>query len=208
MSEQSMQQAVRQNSESTDRIVSAARDLFAEHGFGQVNVGQIAAAANTSKANVFYHFGSKRDLYLAAMKLAMEDYHESFDQFDASGEYSDDVLERFVRTVSLRELLDSTNQTDVSLLIRGLIDQHDEESALIVKQLSQQAFERYTEVIASLMDSDVIDDQVDARTLAVLLSASHFMYMLFLPYLKEALPTPDEYGAQVVRILSQGVIKS
>lgn len=201
-----MQQAVPQTSDSSNRIVSAARDLFARHGFGQVNVGQIAAAANTSKANVFYHFGSKRDLYLAAMKLAMEEYHESFDQFDVSGEGSSNVLERFIRTVSLRELFDSDSQTDASLLIRGLIDQNDEESAEIVKQLSQQAFGRYTEIISSLSDSEVIEEQVDARTLAVLLSASHFMYMLFLPYLKDALPTPDEYSAQIVSILSTGVL--
>lgn len=201
-----MQPQARQSADCVDRIVTVARDLFAKHGFAQVNVGQIAAAAKTSKANVFYHFGSKRELYLAAMKLAMEEYNDSFKQFDPQGEHLQDVFESFVRSVSLREILTSSSQTDASLLIRGLIDKHDDESAQIVRELSQQAFARYTEMIARLRDDKVIEEGIDARTLAVLLSASHFMYMLFLPYLKDALPSPEEYSVQVVNILSHGAL--
>lgn len=51
-------------------ILAAARDLFARRGFDAVSINDIAQQAGSSKANVFHHFGSKEDLYLAVMRDA------------------------------------------------------------------------------------------------------------------------------------------
>lgn len=52
------------------RILAAAETLFAEHGYDRVSMNQIAAAAAVSKANVFHHFSSKKELYLAVVRGA------------------------------------------------------------------------------------------------------------------------------------------
>src|SRR5215510_7061687 len=44
------------------RIVDAARRLFAEHGFDEVTMAEVAAAAGVARATVFNHFGSKHAL--------------------------------------------------------------------------------------------------------------------------------------------------
>ena len=44
------------------RIVDAARRLFAEHGFDEVTMAEVAAAASVARATVFNHFGSKHAL--------------------------------------------------------------------------------------------------------------------------------------------------
>ena len=44
------------------RIVDAARRLFAEHGFEEVTMAEVAAAAGVARATVFNHFGSKHAL--------------------------------------------------------------------------------------------------------------------------------------------------
>lgn len=53
-----------------DDILAAARELFAAHGFDGVSMSEVAARAGASKANIFHHFGSKEDLYLAVMRDA------------------------------------------------------------------------------------------------------------------------------------------
>ena len=43
-----------------------AFDLFAEHGFGKVNLDQIAARAGVTKGSLYWHYKSKKELMLAA----------------------------------------------------------------------------------------------------------------------------------------------
>src|SRR3954447_1647377 len=47
-----------------DAVSSAAISLFLEHGFDQVSVADIAAAAEVSKPTLFRYFRSKEDLAL------------------------------------------------------------------------------------------------------------------------------------------------
>lgn len=48
-----------------DRLLDEAERLFAERGFYDVSVREITAAAGSNTAAVNYHFGSKKNLYLA-----------------------------------------------------------------------------------------------------------------------------------------------
>lgn len=49
--------------ETASRIFEAAEVLFCEHGFEAVSARDIAERAGTKKALVFYHFGSKAELF-------------------------------------------------------------------------------------------------------------------------------------------------
>lgn len=48
-----------------ERILDAAEELFARHGFDGVTLRQIASAASVDVALANYHFGKKRDLFEA-----------------------------------------------------------------------------------------------------------------------------------------------
>ena len=50
-----------------ERIVQSARKLFNRHGFEQVTIDQIMAAAGLTRGGFYYHFGSKDELYAAAV---------------------------------------------------------------------------------------------------------------------------------------------
>lgn len=50
-------------SETTTRILAAARDVFSENGFDAARVDEIARRAGVNKATLYYHIGNKETLY-------------------------------------------------------------------------------------------------------------------------------------------------
>ena len=58
------------------RIESAARRLFAARGYTGTSMAEIAAAAGVSKATVFHHYRSKRELYEALLGDAFAGFRE------------------------------------------------------------------------------------------------------------------------------------
>lgn len=65
-----------------DRLVVQARRLFAERGYAEVSVDEVAAAAGLTKGAVYYQFKDKADLFHAACRAVMEDIVR---QVDAAG---------------------------------------------------------------------------------------------------------------------------
>jgi AcrR family transcriptional regulator len=53
-------------------ILEAATSEFAAHGFGGARVDRIAARARANKRMLYYYFGAKEALYLAALEAAYE----------------------------------------------------------------------------------------------------------------------------------------
>src|SRR5271157_2166694 len=49
------------------RLLDAALDVFAEHGFDTANLDQVAAAAGLTKGAIYSNFASKDDLFYAMM---------------------------------------------------------------------------------------------------------------------------------------------
>jgi AcrR family transcriptional regulator len=56
-----------------DRILAAARELFAAHGFKGTTTAAIARQARVNEALIFRHFPAKRDLYAAILRAKLED---------------------------------------------------------------------------------------------------------------------------------------
>lgn len=56
------------NPDTRTDVLVAARELFAANGFAAASVRAIAAAAGVDPAMVHHHFGTKHDLFLAAVQ--------------------------------------------------------------------------------------------------------------------------------------------
>lgn len=54
-----------------ESLLDAAESLFSERGYAAVGVREIAEKAGANVASIKYHFGSKRDLYLATVRRVM-----------------------------------------------------------------------------------------------------------------------------------------
>ncbi len=54
-----------------NRILEAAVRLFAERGYGSTSVREVVEAVGCTKPALYYHFGSKEELYLHAVQTQM-----------------------------------------------------------------------------------------------------------------------------------------
>jgi len=50
-----------------ERLLDAAQALFAEHGFTDVSINEIARAAGMTRSAPYYHFRNKEELYAAVL---------------------------------------------------------------------------------------------------------------------------------------------
>ncbi len=57
-----------------EKILEAASRLFAQQGYEETSLSQVARQANVSKALIFWHFDSKEKLYQHALRKTLEPY--------------------------------------------------------------------------------------------------------------------------------------
>ncbi len=67
-----------QAAETRQRLVAAAVDLFSEKSYDDVAAGDIAKAAGVAHGLLFHYFGSKRGIYLQALREAVDQLDEAF----------------------------------------------------------------------------------------------------------------------------------
>jgi TetR/AcrR family transcriptional regulator len=64
---------------SKERLLIAARELFAVRGYSATSVREIVEAAQVSKPSLYYYFGSKEGIYLELMQSTYTDFRELTD---------------------------------------------------------------------------------------------------------------------------------
>jgi AcrR family transcriptional regulator len=60
------------NSDTRDRILASARELFARNGIGNTSIRAVAAAAGVDSALVHHYFGTKEKLFAAAVSIPID----------------------------------------------------------------------------------------------------------------------------------------
>lgn len=63
--------------EKRDRVLKEAASLFAERGFSQSDMAELAARANVSKGSLYDYFESKEDLYISVCRDALRRSREA-----------------------------------------------------------------------------------------------------------------------------------
>ncbi|MFN8625510.1 MAG: TetR/AcrR family transcriptional regulator [Candidatus Binatia bacterium] len=69
-----------------EKILATASRLFAEQGYENTSLSQVARQAKVSKALIFWHFDSKEKLYRSALRKTLEPYFIDVDSLDGLGE--------------------------------------------------------------------------------------------------------------------------
>ncbi len=89
--------ATRDAEATRQRILEASRAEFARHGFGGARVERIASAARTNKRMLYYYFGKKDALFLAALEAAYDDIRAAEQKLRLETLEPAEAIERLVR---------------------------------------------------------------------------------------------------------------
>lgn len=193
-------------SESSERILTAAARLFAEHGFDAVSMHDIAAAAAVSKANVFHHFTSKNALYLAVLRHACRDAARHLDDLG-----SDTPLPtRFAQFAAahLASVLDNDQATRLSL--RELLGHDPRQGQELAEQVYGEKFARFVEILRAGQRSGELRGDVDPAVVATMLLGANLFFFQARDVLRH-FPAftlsgqPQHYSALVADILLHGI---
>ena len=82
-----------------EALLRAGAELFAERGYDGVPVAVIAQRAGVNKAMINYHFGGKRKLYLAIVRLTFAEIVASVERLSESARPATEVLRELVAVV-------------------------------------------------------------------------------------------------------------
>ncbi len=86
------------------RLLDIARGVFAERGYDAATNKEIADIALMTTAALYYHFPSKRDLYLSVHEDAREQVYTRFEEvLDPDGTFAEQLLAVFYATHELNE---------------------------------------------------------------------------------------------------------
>lgn len=84
----------------TERILSAAADVFAESGYAGARVDRIAREAGVNKAAIYYHIGDKQALYEQVLQRVFSEAADRLEAETASAGDPEAKLRSFIRNIS------------------------------------------------------------------------------------------------------------
>ena len=78
------------------KILDAALEVFAQHGYRGATLDQIAEASGLSKPNILYYFDGKEDIHVTLLGQLMDTWLDPMREIDPGGEPLEELL-RYVR---------------------------------------------------------------------------------------------------------------
>ena len=163
------------------RILDAATEVFARKGFDGTRITEIAEATGLPKANVYYYFGSKDDIYRSVIARLIQSWDEALEEIALEKDPAE-ALTRYV-TAKLRFSRDYPTESRLfaSEILRGAEFLTDQEREHIREVTNQRVA-----VIEAWIAAGKIA-QVDARHLLIMLWAATQFYADFDPVVRDAL---------------------
>ncbi len=188
-------------------ILDVAKRLFAEKGFDAVSINQIAQQAGVSKANVFHHFTSKNDLYLAVLKTACEETVGSLAEAYSSGDVAEDLWACF--SSHLAAMLD--NHASAKLILREIMESKDGRERTLAEQVFNEHFSRLVGMVSEGQAQGLLRKNFDPALLAYLMLGANVFFFenhKVTAHLTEGgfARTPDRYSRDVFQLLLQGAL--
>jgi AcrR family transcriptional regulator len=167
-----------------------AREEFAQRGFDNATVRQIASRAGVDPAMIAHHFGSKQQLFLAALEVPFDPAEEIAQVVDGPREeLAARLLTRFLR------VWDSPLGAGAIAVVRTAVQRDD--SAALLRDLALSS------ALRPLMAA--MDGTPEERLWRANLAASQLVGLIFTRYVVRLEPLASASHADVVRSIAPTV---
>ena len=158
-----------------ENILRAAIDVFAKQGFAGARVEKISKAARTTDRMIYYYFGSKERLFVAALETIYKELGDAEAALDLSGLTPDAALCAILRFTWNHYL---SHPEMLSLLNNENLQQGRHVSrSKRVKELSFPFVSILSEVLARGTKQKLFRPNIDAQDLYVAMCSLGYFYL-------------------------------
>ena len=154
--------ASQKGSQTLLKILSAARDVFIENGYGEFNLKRVSERCGLARGNVTYYFPSRDDLLQALLQAVIGGYTWDFDHIMADEETS--AEDKFVAIVRLIVEDLGTRETSIFFPELWALANRSGYAAVEMEQLYADARKYLVELIAEI-NPDLSPDEQQAVAL-------------------------------------------
>ncbi len=198
------------STDAVERILAAAESLFAEHGFDAVSMSAIGAAAGVSKANVFHHFTSKNDLYLAVLRNACRAAAQHLDDLGKHEAPLTERLPQFARA-HLENLLEHGQVA--RLLLRELLSDNPRQGQELAEKVYGEKFSRFVAILRTGQQAGELRTDIDPAMVATMLLGANVFFFESRDVLRHFPEVtfsqdPERYSTMLADILLHGILPS
>ena len=187
------------------RILEAAGEVFAEHGFRAVTVREICKLAEANLSAVNYYFGDKEHLYLAVLKYSFNAAIKKYppDLGLEPGASAEQQLQAFILSLLLRILDEGRPAWHGKLMAREMIEPTPTLDVMI-----EEAFRPLFKQLTSIV-KDILSDNISLEELK-LCQASIIGQCLFYyharPVISRMIPE-QKYGREDIEKLAEHITR-
>ena len=201
-------QHARQPVDAVERILVAAESLFAEHGFDAVSMSAIGEAAGVSKANVFHHFTSKNELYVAVLRNACKAAVQHLDDLSRNEAPLTERLPQFARA-HLENLLEHGQVA--RLMLRELLSDNPRQGQELAEKVYGEKFSRFVAILRAGQQAGELRADIDPAMVATMLIGANVFFFEsrdVLRHFPDVTFTQDtkRYSTMLADILLHGIL--
>jgi AcrR family transcriptional regulator len=122
-----MENILKKHEDTKARLIDAAGEVFAHHGFRSATVREICKRASTNVAAVNYHFGDKEGLYVAVLEHSLRSARRKYPPDLGLGDEAtpEEKLRAFIHSLLLRILGEGVPAWHGKLMAREISDPTD-----------------------------------------------------------------------------------
>ena len=191
--------------ETQQRLLEAAGEVFAEQGFRNATVREICQRARANLAAVNYHFGAKEGLYAAVIEYAQSCSLEKYPlaQADREDIPATQRLRTFIHYVMSGLFEEGLPAWRFKLMAREMIEPTAALDAMVENMIRPLA-RKLESIVRELLGSRATDEQVRLCQLSIIAQCLHHRNSQ--PVIQRLFPR-QKYGPEKVKALAEHITR-
>ncbi|MCK6567792.1 MAG: TetR/AcrR family transcriptional regulator [Anaerolineales bacterium] len=184
-----------------EQILETAKDLFINKGYHGLSMREISDALDVSKAALYYYFKDKEELFLAILKVYLDDMSEALDRIQSEAAPRREQIRHFIEYVLAQP---SKQRATIRLASQEIVH---------LTPKARKAFdalyrEKFVGKVQSILQQGMDNGEFrKMRAEAAVWGLLGIMFPYFYPAHSGDSPVPDETIQEVATIFLDGICK-